>query len=56
MKHIFWGIIILVIAVLGSYVGLTISGHPEEAQKLGAGALGALGVSAWLAVMYLLLG
>lgn len=38
-KHLLWAGVSLVLAFLGSYVGLTLAGYPEAAQSLGGGGL-----------------
>lgn len=38
-KHLFWGIIVLMLATIGGYVALIITGHPEAAYELGGAVL-----------------
>lgn len=34
-KHIFWGLVVVILAVIAGFVALTITGHPEAASDLG---------------------
>lgn len=55
-KHIFWGVILLVLGFLGAYVGLVVTDHTEEAKALGGGALAVVGGGVFLLWMYFLVG
>lgn len=38
-KHIFWGVVVLLLAVIGGYVALTVAGYSDQANALGGGAV-----------------
>jgi len=48
-KHLFWGIVVLILAVIAGYVALTITGHPDSASALG-GAVALAVVAAIIAI------
>ena len=51
LKHFFWGIVVLLVAVIVGYVALTITGHSDQASALGTSVMIALalGYMIWYA-------
>lgn len=55
IKHVFWGFVVLILGFLAAYVGLTVSGHPEQAEAVGTGGVIFFVGSCVLAYFYMLL-
>ena len=47
-KHIFWGIVVRVVATIGAYTGLAIAGYPEQAEALGGAVAFIIGMTIFL--------